>query len=237
VAASVLTLFFNNPIQSGSSSGLLDLTQPATSTSTTGWTVGTDVANQYSRMSYNQKLPATNFSALVQPLGTLVGTAGHFAEDAWRLSAATTGNFSAGTWYSSLSVIAVTNASGQSGRARWRLWRSSRVSGGASVELTQGHMIGSVVTNLLTTVAQSSSASTQIGAFSLNNEFLFAQLAWQTTTAATNAGADVLIRLGAISNQAEGSFLATSAFSATAGVGGASGGGAFYQRMQTWMDA
>jgi hypothetical protein len=48
-------------------------------------------------------------------------------------------------------------------------------------EITAGTMVGSLVTNLSTTVAQSSSASTQIGAFSLANEYLFMQVAWEAT--------------------------------------------------------
>jgi hypothetical protein len=41
-------------------------------------------------------------------------------------------------------------------------------------------MIGTTVTNLSTTVAQSSSASTFMAASNLTSEFLFAQVAWET---------------------------------------------------------
>src|SRR5437899_965004 len=108
--SSVLTFFLNNPRQSGSSAGLLDLTQPAASTSTTGWTVGTVVGGNYSRLTYNVEVPSTNFTTTVQLSGAPITASSHIAEDCWRTSTATTGDFSAGTWYSSASVIAVTAA-------------------------------------------------------------------------------------------------------------------------------
>ena len=46
---SILTLYADNPEQSGSSAGLLTLTQPTASTSTTGWIQGLLGATQYSR--------------------------------------------------------------------------------------------------------------------------------------------------------------------------------------------
>ena len=59
-------------------------------------------------------------------------------------------------------------------------WRSANADGTSATEVTAGTMIGTTVTNVTTTVAQSSSASTQVGAFSLANEYLFWQLAWET---------------------------------------------------------
>jgi hypothetical protein len=176
MAASVLTLFLDNPVQAGSSAGLLTLTAPTASTSTTGWTVGTTAATQYSRLTYNTEVGAANFTATAQPSGAPTST----AMDCYRISAVTTGDFSAGTWYSSVSAIAVTSGGIQDGRARFRIWRSANVDASSPTEITAGTMIGTSVTNLATTVAQSSSASTQIGAFSLSAEYLFLQVAWET---------------------------------------------------------
>src|SRR5256886_804572 len=126
--ASVLTLFYNNPMQSGSSAGVLDLSQPTASTSTTGWTVGTLSPTLYSRMSFANKLTSTAFhSTPVELGGAPSATAGLLAADCWRLSAATSGTFSAGTWYSALSCLATTTGGSQDGNGRWRLWRSSSV--------------------------------------------------------------------------------------------------------------
>src|SRR2546428_2742180 len=171
--SSVLTFFLNNPIQSGSSAGLLDLTQPAASTSTTGWTVGTTVAASFSRQTYNTEVAAANFTATAQPSGAPITTGGQIAQDCWRISATTSGNFSAGTWYSSVSVIAVTNASSQAGRARFRIWRSADPGGTSPTELTKGTMVGTTTAALSTTGAASSSASTNIASSTITNEYLF----------------------------------------------------------------
>lgn len=430
---SILTLFLDNGEQSGSSAGLLNLSTPAASTSTTGWTVAFSGAALYSRQSFRQERPAAEFASTAQPSGAPAG----LAQDSWRISAATTGDFSAGTWYSSLSAIAVTSggttptanvlssgasivnastyttpgtmqaranalvlavittggtlrtvnsvagggistwvsvdsvtfnltnklsiwrgmsatpvaasrltvvlsgtvgncqigvaefsgldatgadganaivqsvtttgttshmtnimaavssesniifgafsfatrnpgyapganftelwdlASGEavvssnhavwstssltrpaskgvqslagaglglelktvfpSGRGRYRLWRSANADGTSATELTQGTMVGSQITGLSTTVAQSSSASTQIGAFSLANEYLFLQAAYETITSGLGVGDDALIRLGS-SSAVDGSGLITTNFTATGGGGAAAGG-------------
>lgn len=168
--------YLNNPIQGGSNAGLLDTTAPTASTSTTGWTVGTTGVNQYSRQTYNSEVGAGNFTSTAQPSGTLV----NLGEDCFRISAATSGTFSAGTWYSSMSVLAVSSGGIQQGRGRFRLWASSNADGSSARELTQGIMVGSIVTELNTSVAQTSSASTQMSAVTLTNEFLFQQQAWET---------------------------------------------------------
>lgn len=175
---SILTWYCANPEQSGSSAGLLTLTQPGASTSTTGWIVPSGESGTYSRMSFRQEKANTTFAYdPVQPDSGPLG----LGQDCWRISDATTGDFSAGTWYSSLSVIGVTAGGIQDGRARFRLWRSSNADGTSATEVTAGAMIGTAITNLSTTVAQSSSASTQIGAFSLANEYLFMQTVWETS--------------------------------------------------------
>ncbi len=211
--ASILTLYLNNPIQAGSSAGLLTLTQPGASTSTTGWTTNSNASGVYSRQTYNVEVPSANFTSTAQPSGAPVNS----AQDCWRISAATTGDFSAGTWYSSISVIAVTQGSNDRGRAYSRLWRSANADGTSATEITQGGMLGSIfATGLSTTVAQSSSASTQVAAFSLSNEYLFLQLAWQVTLAGGGASNDVLIRYGSLA-QTNGSGLITTSFAATGG--------------------
>lgn len=176
---SILTLYMNDPEQSNSSAGLLDTTQPGASTSTTGWTLGNELApGVYSRQSFRQERAAATFTTTIEPSGVPLGK----AQDCWRLSAGTTGTFSAGTWYSSVSVLAVSSGGARDGRAHFRIWRSTNEDGTTATEITQGAMVGSRVTDLSTTVAQSSSASTQIAGFSLAGEYLFLQVAWENTT-------------------------------------------------------
>ena len=222
MAASVLTLYSNNPIQAGSAAGLLTLTQPGASTSTTGWTVAKIAPPSYATMFYNSESASGNFDGTAKPNAAPASS----AIDSWRISAATTGDFSAGTWYSSLSVIAVTSGGDQEGRARIRVWRSVNADGTTATEITKSTMIGTTITNLATTVAQSSSASTQVAAFSLSNEYLFLQCAWEITGAGGANTRDVLVRLGSLT-ATNGSGLVTSAFSATAAAAVAIGAGLF----------
>lgn len=225
MAGSLWTLYMNNPQQSNSSAGLLTLTQPGASTSTTGWNVGkTSISFPFSLMSYNVEKTSGQFNTAAKPATGPDVAGAHFAQDCWRISAATTGVFSAGTWYSSTSVISVTAALSGAGRVNYRLWRSSSESGAAPTELTKGRMVGTTITALSTTVAQSSSASTQIASFSLTNEYLFMNMAWEIVTASGNNGADADIRFGSLA-QTDGSGLITSIFSGTVAAPAAAFGG------------
>lgn len=177
--ASVVTLYCNDPVVSGGNAGTLQVTTPTATTSVTGWTVGAVAAGVFSRQTYNSEVPSTNFTGTSQPSGSPVVS----AQDCWRYGPSI-GTFSLGTWYSSVSVIAVTSGGDRNGRARFRLWRSNNADGTGATEITAsaGVMVGSRVTALSTTVAQSSSASAQIAAFSVVNEYLFLQVAWETLT-------------------------------------------------------
>ena len=174
--ASVLTLYCSDATASNSSAGSLVTVQPGTSTTATGWTVASVAANQFSLQTYAFEKAAASFGGAAKPDAAPATN----AVDCWRLSNATTGVFSAGTWYSSLSVIAVTAGGIQDGRARFRIWRSGNAAGTGATEITAGTMVGSLVTNLTTSAAQSSSASTQISVVTLTNEYLFMQVAWET---------------------------------------------------------
>lgn len=174
--ASVVTLYCSDGIVAGGNAGTLTTTVPAASTSTTGWTVGGGTGVSYSRQTYNAEVPGANFTATVQPSSGPIGS----GQDCWRFGPST-GTFSLGTWYSSVSVIAVTSGTTQDGRARIRLWRSNNADGTVATEITasSGVMVGSFVTDLTTTVAQSSAASARIAAFSVVNEYIFMQVAWE----------------------------------------------------------
>ena len=177
----------------------------------------------FSRQTYSAEVGSGNFTSTAQPSGAPISVAGELAEDCWRLSAATTGDFSAGTWYSSLSVIGVTSGGDQEGRGRFRVWRSANADGTSATEVTAGAMSGNTLADLSTTVAQSSSASTQIGAFSLANEYLFLQTAWEITGAGSAVDRDVLVRLGSL-GQTNGSGLITANFTPTGGAAAVVGG-------------
>jgi len=226
--ASVLTLYCANPIVSGGNAGTLQTTVPPASTSTTGWTVATTASGNYSRQTYTTEKAATTFAGTPQPATAPLGS----AEDCWRYGPST-GTFSAGTWYSSLSVIGVTSGGDQDGRARFRFWRSNNPDATTPTELDSlGTIIGTTVTNLSTTVAQSSSGSGYIGPFTLNNEYLFMQAAWEITGAGAAVDRDVLIRYGSM-GATDGSGLVTAAFATGTPAASLGGAGYFKRRRMT----
>jgi len=217
--ASVLTLYCSDGIVAGGKAGTLSTTVPAASTSTTGWTVGTVASGNYSRQSYNNEVATAGFSTTAQPAGAPVNQ----AQDCWRYGLST-GTFSGDTWYSSLSVIGVTSGGDQDGRARFRLWRSSNADGTVATDVAAGTFLGTTITNLSTTVAQSSSASVFVPTFALANEYLFLQAAWEITGAGGAVDRDVLVRYGSMS-AIDGSGLVTAPFANALTSGGAVGGG------------
>lgn len=215
--ASVLTLYCADGIVAGGNAGTLQTTVPPASTSTTGWTVGTVAAGNYSRQSYNNEVASAGFGTTIQPAGSPVNQ----AQDCWRYGPST-GTFSSDTWYSSLSVIGVTSGGDQDGRARMRLWRSANADGTVATDL-MGVFVGATVTNLSTTVAQSSAASVFIPIFTLANEYLFFQAAWEITGAGAAADRDVLVRYGSM-GATDGSGLVTAPFLSNAGAAAVGGG-------------
>lgn len=229
--ASVLTLYCADGIVVGGNAGTLQVTVPAASTSTTGWTVGTVASGNYSRQSYNNEVASAGFGATVQPASAPV----NLGQDCWRYGPST-GTFSSDTWYSTLSVIGVTSGGDQDGRARFRLWRSNNADGTVATDL-MGTRIGSLVTNVSTTVAQSSAASMFIPVFKLTSEYLFYQVAWEITGAGAAADRDILVRYGS-AGATDGSGLITAPFLSDA-VAATVGGGLmpFYYRALVMDDA
>ena len=173
---SVVTLYCNDGAASGSNAGTLQTSTPSATNSATGWTVSGVAATRYSRQTYNTEVGTANFTTTLQPSGAPVNS----AEDCWRYGPST-GTFSGGTWYSSLSVIGVTAGGIQDGRARFKLWRASNAAGSNATQIvTTTVPVGAGVVNLSTTVAQSSAASFEVPGFELNGEYLFLQVAWET---------------------------------------------------------
>src|SRR5207302_3204068 len=98
----------------------------------------------------------------------------------------------------------------------------------------KGRLVGPTI-GFSTTTAASSSASTQIAASTLTNEYIFLQCAWEVTTAGTNSGADRLFRLGPLTDLTNGSFLVTAPFAPIVSGGGAVTSPIYFK--QTWLEA
>ena len=98
-----------------------------------------------------------------------------------------------------------------------------------------GINFGTAFAGVSLTVAKSSSMSTQVASFSLSNEFLFLQVAWDILNPGNSSTRDSLIRMGPITDSANGSFLLTPTFTVTGGGGSAALGGAYWSRVRTYL--
>ena len=177
-------LYLRDSTASGSNFGQIQVggSAPSAATTTTGWTVDTVAATNYALLDYGVERLSTTFSGTAEPAGNPDNTLG----DCFRSTNVMTGDFATGVWTITVPVIAVTGASGQDGRVRVRLWKSANATGTTPTEITAGAVVGTAVTNLATGAEQTSVATTSsITGFSMTSEYLFVQIAWEITGAAT----------------------------------------------------
>lgn len=167
---------------------------PATATSSTGWIVGLTLPAQYSLMNSTVEQSADTFQTTEEPSFPPNNTFG----DCF-VAGPYTGEFAAGNWTFAFPVIAVTSGGGADGRVRFRLWRSSSSSGASATEITRNILKGSLITDLATGAAQTSSLTVDPGIIVLAGEYLFIQVAWEITGLALLITDDVLLRIGSAS--------------------------------------
>lgn len=178
-----------------------------------GWTVATLTPTKYSSADMQTERAAGTFAASpAQPDGSIVTTTG--AGDCWRTNVPLTGTFAAGDWTLTGSVIAVSLAGGQDGRVGFRIFRDTSENGSTATEITGSIQQGSVVTDLNTTTQQDSTATVTLSEFSVSDEYIFIQIGWEITGAATGMGTtfDVNFRKGTTASK-----VVTTNFTQTAG--------------------
>lgn len=163
----------------------------ATSSPNTGWVVSTG-ATLHSEFRAAIERASSTFVDTVPPDGTIQTTLG----DCLRSTNQYTGDFASADWNVHFAVIAVTNGGSQDGRMRCRLFRGANADGSGATEITAAQQQGGLVTNLTTSTQQVSTATFNPGAFSVSNEYVFVQLAWQRTGAGGMTSADVIMRIG-----------------------------------------
>jgi hypothetical protein len=155
----------------------------------TGWIVSTTNGGT-APFDAQVEQAATTFTGGPHPDGTIDTTLG----DCFRTTNTYKGNFASANWTCNFCCRANTSATGQAGRARFRLFRSANANGSGAVEITSAAQIGSTVTVASTTV--NSTIAFNPGAFSVNNEYIFIQVGWERTTVASMTTADVNMRIG-----------------------------------------
>jgi hypothetical protein len=135
---------------------------------------------------------ASTFVDTAPPDGTPDTTNG----DCLRSTNTYNGDFASGNWTVNGTFIAVTNGGSQDGNIVFRLLRGANADGSGATEITSGQQSGSAITNLTTSAQQTSSLTFNPGAFTVTNEYIFVQLAWQRTGAGGMTTSDVDMRIG-----------------------------------------
>lgn len=174
--------------------GALSETAQAAATTASGWTVSTGATN-HSELEVGVERAASTFTGTTVPDGTLDTT----LKDALRVPSALTETYAPGACTFNFAVIAVTNGGSQDGRMRFRVIRAD-ADGSNAVEITSAQQQGSLVTNLATGAAQTSSLTVDLPRFTITNQYLFFQLAWERTGAGGMSNSDVLLRTGTSTN-------------------------------------
>lgn len=156
-----------------------------------GWNVGSEPAADMALFVAGTEVLRGTFAPGTLPDSPIV------SGDSFRSTGTYSGSFASGTWAFHLRGIAVTNASGQIGRVRIRVWRSVNADGSSANEITSAVAVGTTPGAAITTsTPQTSSATFNPGTVNVTNEYLLVQTAWEVTTAASMTGADVNLRIG-----------------------------------------
>lgn len=175
--------------------------------SNSGWIPGTGSTN-HAAMDNGVEVPMASFVNTNDPDGTLNTTTG----DAFRTQYPLTGDFASGNWLWFVECSYDTGFSTCQGRIRFRLFRGASPTGSDAVEITSGQLQGSIAIMDGTSTQNESQLTFNPGAFSLNNEYLFVQCAWERTVAGSMSSNDVHWR----GNNTTYTRLETSTFTPTA---------------------
>jgi hypothetical protein len=183
-------------------------TPVAASTSGTGWVVGTGATNR-SKLEAATERSSSTFDANTYPTGGLDTT----LKDAFRSENPYSGSFASGNWVFHFVVRAVSVGGAQDGAIRFRLWKAD-ADGSNATEITAAIQSASTVTNVSTSADFDSTLTVNPGAFSISNQYLFVQIAWERTGAGGMTTADIDFRTG--SSSTVGTRITTSDFTAAA---------------------
>jgi hypothetical protein len=155
-----------------------------------GWVVGTG-STLHSAYELNVERASTTFVDTAPPSGTLNTS----LKDAFRTEFAYKGTFAAGNWDLHFVVRAVTNGGAQDGRIRVRLIKAA-ADGSNATEITSAQQLCAEVINVSTSADFDSSLTLALPQFSVTDEYLFFQIAWERTGAGGMTSSDINWRSG-----------------------------------------
>lgn len=181
----------NNSVSVGSDMSETDPGAEAYRSPVTGWIVSTGSTN-HSEWYNDTERAASTFTGTTVPDGSLDTTNGDF----WVTDTTYSGTFANADWVVYFACRANTNGGAQDGQIRIRLFRGANQDGSSATEVTAAQQTGTAVTNLATSATQVSTVTFNPGSFSVTNEYIFIQLAWERTGAGGMTSSDVNARIG-----------------------------------------
>lgn len=170
-------------------------TAQAAATTGHGWTVSTGATN-HSALQAGVERAAITFLTTLDPDGFLDNVINF---DAFRSENAYTGDFANANWEFHGVVRAVTNGGAQDGRVRFRLFKAD-ADGTNATEIGSGQRQCAAVANVSTSADFDSNLTFNPGAFSISNQYIFLEIAWERTGAGGMTSADILFRTGSSSS-------------------------------------
>lgn len=195
----------NNSVSVGSDLSLTDPGTEAFRSPVTGWVVSTGTT-LHSEYFNDVERAASTFVGTTVPDGSLDTTNGDF----WVSPTTLKGTFQSGNWNIHFACRANTAGTTHDGRMRCRLFRGPNQNGTSATEITAAQQNGGLVTDLTATTTQVSTATFNPGVFSVSNEYIFVQLAWERTGSSGKSSGDVNVRIG--NSNGTGSRVITSNF-------------------------
>lgn len=171
----------------------LSTSTQSAATTAAGWVVGTGTTN-HSELFANTERAASTFTGTAVPDGTLDTT----NKDAFRSPIALTGTFANANWTIQFAVRSPTQGGAHDGRVRFRLLKAG-ADGSGAVEITSGQQQASQVTDVSNSADFNSTLTFNPGAFTLDGEFLFIQVAWERIGAGGMASTNIRFRTGSAS--------------------------------------
>jgi hypothetical protein len=164
---------------------------PVASDANSQFKVGTDASGNYAKYFRNTQRQPADFNSTVQPDGNIDNIHG----DCLRSQNAYTGYFAAGNWTISFGLRPSNTHVGTTAALRARIFRSKDPGGANATELTASPLATSSFDGSNTT-AQSINVTWNPGAFSLQGEYLFFELALDITGAGNTLNYTWILQTG-----------------------------------------
>lgn len=183
----------------------LSLSAQSAANCAAGWVVGTGSTN-HGELAANTERASSVFTGTTVPDGSLDTS----LKDALRFPDALSGSFASANWTLQFAVRSPTQGGAADGRIRFRLIKAN-ADGSSATEITAGQQQASAVTNVTSSADSNSTLTFNPGAFTMDNQYLFIQIAWERTGAGGMSTTNIRLRTGSASTPT-GTVITTSDF-------------------------